>query len=204
MIMTADIGAVFFYWKYSVSYSDNTINKNYDCGVVFFHSVKKSGGLSEETQRRCDVSAGLFFEEKINYIICSGGARTNSILMGSKLMKEYLKQLNVPDSLIFTDTISYSTKTNIIESDRIIGINNFKSAVLISSPSHMIRIRHLSEGYSFEKEYLTYKSNYNLFEIFADCNTEFIKWVYLLFLPDNFTDYSKELLSCVKLNQKRG
>ena len=195
LITAIDIAAVTLYWNFSIPYSTNEIIKNFDCGVVFFHSVKKSGGLSEETKQRCDVSAGLFKKGKVKYIICSGGARANANETGSKLMKDYLIKLNLPDSLILTDTLSYSTRTNTFETYKIIKERHLVSAVLISSPSHIIRIKHLSKGYDFEKDYLTYRSDENIFKIFIDCNSEFIKWVYLLFLPDSFTDYSKELLS---------
>ncbi len=195
VILLLDVIAVSFYWNYSISFRENNYNRNFDCGIVFFHSVKKTGGLGEESKQRCNVSIDLFKSGKIKYIICSGGATTSKDEIGSKLMKEYILNTGIPDSLVLTDTLSYSSKTNLIESDKILKERNFNSAILISSPSHIPRIIHLSKDYSFEKEYLTFGGDYSIFVILKDCNSEFVKWVYLLFLPDIFTEYSKQILN---------
>lgn len=194
VIFLIDIISVVLYMNYSDSISKEKPEKTFDCGVVFFHSVKKSGGLSEETMQRCDVSLSLLKEGKIKYIICSGGGRTKGNVTGARLMRNYLKGDNVSDSLILTDTISYSTKTNLEEVNKIMGKNSLKSAILISSPSHLPRIKYISRNYVYEKDYRTYVCDDSIFKIYADCNIEYIKWIYLLFLPDSFSEYSKEII----------
>jgi vancomycin permeability regulator SanA len=194
VFLLLDIIAVILYWNYSISFIKYNYNRNFDCGIVFFHSVKKTGGLSEDSKQRCNVSIDLFKTGKIRYILCSGGASASSDKIGSRLLKEYMLNSGIPDSLVLTDTLSYSSKTNIFESEKILKEKNFKSAILISSPSHIPRIIHLSKDYNFEKEYLTFGGDYSIFEILKDCNSEFVKWVYLLFLPDIFAEYSKQIL----------
>jgi vancomycin permeability regulator SanA len=109
VILLLDIIAVIFYWNYSISFRENKINRDFDCGIVFFHSVKKTGGLGEESKQRCNVSIDLFKTGKIKYILCSGGAAISADEIGSKLMKDYILNFNIPDSLILTDTLSYSS-----------------------------------------------------------------------------------------------
>jgi len=136
----------------------------------------------------------LFKGGTIKNILCSGGASSNKA--GSNMMKDYLIGFGIPDSIIITDSLSYSSKTNISEADKHININNYKSALLISSPTHILRLKYLANKDLSEIKLsaVTFDMNYSLLDIYLDCNTEFIKWIYLLFLPDEFTQFSKRYL----------
>lgn len=196
-LIVLNIICVSVYWNTSVSFSENKFTKPYDCGILFFHSVTKQGTLSSDTKERSGLCAKLYKEGIIRKVICAGGASSDK--SGSKMMREYTIKLGVPDSCIFSDTLSYSSETNIIEANKIIKSENFSSVLLISSPTHILRLKYIAGKYLERNEIglCTFKYDYPLTDIFFDCNTEFAKWVYLLFLPESFKSFSKKLLDSI-------
>lgn len=193
-LLILNIISVFIYWNISASYSKYSFNNSFACGIVFFHSVTKQGNLSNETNERCNLALRLFKDGMIKNILCAGGASSNKA--GSNMMKDYLIDFGIPDSIIITDSLSYSSKTNISEAYKHLNIKNYKSALLISSPTHILRLKYLAnrEMSGIRLSEVTFNINYSLVDIYLDCNTEFIKWVYLLFLPDEFAQFSKRFL----------
>jgi len=194
-----DILTVLIYWNVSTSYSKTSINNTYDCGIVFFHSVTKKGALSTDTRERCDLAIKLYRKGILKNLICVGGASLNKA--GSLLMKDYLSASGIPDSSITTDTLSFSSVTNISEAYKILIKRNFGSALIISSPSHIPRLEYISKKQltNINKGYITFDYDYGLIDIFLDCNSELIKWVYLFFLPESFTVFSKKLINNIMI-----
>jgi uncharacterized SAM-binding protein YcdF (DUF218 family) len=194
-LIVLDILSVLIYWNASTSYSKVAINNTYDCGIVFFHSVTKQGALSTDTKERCNLAVKLYKEGSINNIVCVGGASLNKA--GSLMMKDYLLYSGIPDSSLTADTLSFSSVTNLSEAEKILAKRNYRSALLISSPSHIPRLKYLSDKllYNINKGYITFYYDYSILNIYLDCNSEFIKWIYLILLPESFTVYSKKLLN---------
>ncbi len=194
-LIVINILSVFVYWNVSTSYSKYSFNNSFDCGIVFFHSVTKQGALSEDSKERCNLAVKLYKNGSIKNIICVGGASLNKI--GSKMMKEYILSFDIHDSIIITDSLSYSSKTNLSEANKIILNKNYKSALIISSPSHIPRLRYITDKHLNKTElgFITFDYDYSFLDIYFDCNSEFIKWIYLLFLPDSFIDYSRKILN---------
>lgn len=190
-----NILSVIIYWNLSVSYSGYSKASSYDCGIIFFHGITKQGTLSEDSKQRCELGANLFKTGKVRNIICAGGSTLKK--PGSVIMRDYIKSLGLPDSSIILDSLSYSSITNLKEAGKIVGNKSFSSAILISSPTHMLRLKYLAEKYlpGTQNGYTTFSYDYSITDIFLDCNSEFIKWVYLLILPDSFTDFSKNILN---------
>ncbi len=193
-LFVLNIICVIIYWNVSVSYSDIVYAKSYDCGILFFHSLTKQRTLSTDTKERCSLAVNLFKTGVIKRIICAGGASSDK--SGSIMMRNLVNTMGVPDSTIISDTLSYSSVTNIIESSKIIKSNNFNSALLISSPTHLLRLKYIANKYldGTEHNFATFHYDYSLLDIFLDCNAEFIKWVYLLFLPDSFKSITKRVV----------
>jgi len=150
--------------------------------------------MSEDSKQRCELGANLLKTGKVRNLICAGGSSSKK--PGSSVMKDYIKSFGVPDSCILTDTLSYSSITNLKESGKIITEKKFKSALLISSPTHMPRLKYLSGKYITDTKngFTTFTYDYSISDIFLDCNSEFIKWVFLTILPESFTDIAKNLI----------
>ncbi|MCX6156787.1 MAG: YdcF family protein [Ignavibacteriota bacterium] len=193
-VIVLNILSVIIYWNLSVSYVKSDISNQSDCGIVFFHSVTKQGGLSYDTKQRCNLGVELYKLGIIRNVICAGGFSSNN--QGPKMVYEYIKSSGVPDSNIVSDSASYSSITNLTEAYRIITQKNYKSAVIISSPTHIPRLRYLSGKYltDIKTGFITFQYDYSITDIYLDCNTEFIKWIYLLFLPESFSTFSKKFL----------
>jgi vancomycin permeability regulator SanA len=193
-LFVLDILSVLIYWNASTSYSNVSTDNTYDCGIVFFHSVTKQGALSTDTKERCNLAIELYKKGSIKNILCVGGASLNKA--GSLMMKDYLSYSGIPDSSLTADTLSFSSITNLSEADKILTRRNFRTALIISSPSHIPRLKYLSERllHNINKSYITFNYDYGIIDIYLDCNSEFIKWVYLLFLPESFTVFSKKFL----------
>lgn len=194
-LFVLDILSVLIYWNASTSYSNVSIDNTYDCGIVFFHSVTKQGGLSTDTKERCNLAIELYRKGRIKNILCAGGASLNKA--GSLMMKEYIFFSGVPDSSITADTLSFSSVTNLTEADKILARRNFRTALIISSPSHIPRLKYLSDKllHITNKSYVTFNYDYGIIDIYLDCNSEFIKWLYLLVFPESFNLFSKKLLN---------
>lgn len=190
-VIVLNVLSVIIYWNFSVSYSKNRFSHPFDCGIVFFHSVTKQGALSNDTKERCNLAIELYKQGTIRNVICVGGSTSNN--PGPKMMYEFVKNSGVPDSNIISDSISYSSITNLIEANKIITQKNYISALLISSPSHIPRLEYLSHKYlgNIKTGFITFKNNYSVSQIYFDCNSELIKWIYLLFLPESFSVFSK-------------
>jgi uncharacterized SAM-binding protein YcdF (DUF218 family) len=190
VLLLIDITFVAVYWFSSVPYSDD-YNEAFDCAVVFFHSITKSGLLSEESVKRCNKAMQLFSEKYAGNIICTGGLKINQLRTGSQMMRDYLIQRGINEQNVFTDTVSHSSLSNWRESVKIIKEKGYKKILIISSPSHILRLKYICIEPGLDVKYITYNPDSGVFEIFADCNVEFVKWFFLLVLPESFSDWTK-------------
>jgi len=188
-----DIIAVTVFWVSSVRYTGD-YKDTFDCGIVFFHSITKSGDLSDESVKRCLKALQLYDESKLSNIICTGGLKINFPKTGSRMMKEYMIAGGVSAQNIFADTVSHSSLTNWRESLKIIREKGFKKIIIISSPSHILRLKYICREPGLYIEYITFTPDSGIFNIFIDSNIEFGKWIFLLVLPESFSDWVKDLI----------
>ncbi len=112
-----------------------------DAAVLFFgdHNEDKNG-LGPDSKNRAEVAIQLFQNGKVKNIISVGGYAKDLSEGKPNYMKIYLLEHGVPDSLLFSDSLSYNTITNWQEAEKIIQRNNFTSIVAISAPLHIYRI----------------------------------------------------------------
>ncbi len=136
------INQVLKYWELKSSINNKQI---YDTGVIlsgFMTWDKESGSLSfgEATDR---LTEGLIQYKKgrIKTIIISGGSGSMvDDTRESTLAKAFLiENCGVPDSVILIDTVSRNTYENAVETKKIINASGLRSAILITSASHMRR-----------------------------------------------------------------
>ena len=193
VILLIDIIAVAVFWLTSVRYSDD-YNETFDCGIVFFHSITKYGDLSDESVKRCAKAIQLYKENKMSNIICTGGLKTNYPMTGSKMMKDYVIASGINVNNIFADTVSHSSLSNWRESLKIIKEKGFKKIIIISSPSHILRLKYICVEPGLQVKSVTFAPDSGIWDVFIDCNIEFGKWFFLLLLPENFSDWIKDLI----------
>lgn len=95
---------------------------------------------------RAKTASKLYFDGRVKYIMPSGGVEWE--YEGEKVsealyMAQMLKKMNVPDEAIILENESRTTVENMICSTlklrRTIGIFNFHSVIIVTSPSHIRR-----------------------------------------------------------------
>jgi uncharacterized SAM-binding protein YcdF (DUF218 family) len=141
-----DIIVSIIYYNYVTKFCESRSSFNStDAGVVFFHGFGEIDGLSDESVRRVSHSIELYKENKIHNIVCVGGKRINKKQTGSQIMKNFIIQNNIPDSVVFNDSLSFDSISNWEESGKIIREKRWNSVTLVSTPLHLFRIKVLSE-----------------------------------------------------------
>lgn len=163
----------------------------YDAGIVlsgFMNINKESKSLSfgEGVDR---LTEGLILYRKgfINKIIISGGS--GSIVEDTResaLAKAFLvNYCAIPDSAVLIDTLSRNTYENAVESRKIMKEHNIKTALLITSASHMRRARacFIKAGldvaiYSTDQRYE--KQEYSPSDLIIPATDNLVRWEILM------------------------
>lgn len=130
-----------------------------DAEVVFFHGFNKQwNGLSNETKRRLDYAISLFNKGQAGILIPCGGNKVERELSGAGLMADYARLHGVPRDRIFVESSSYDSATNIQNILKLMKDKGFRSAVFISSPHHIKRLRKISQetGGDFKITFASY------------------------------------------------
>jgi len=117
---------------------------HYDAGVVFFGSMDGQG-LDCDTRRRVEDAVVLYQHHRIREIIAVGGARRDG-RPGSEKIAELLKLRGVPAADVRHDSVSYDSFSNWTQALEIARQRGMDSLVLISSPTHLMRLEGIAAG----------------------------------------------------------
>ncbi len=187
-IFVIDIMAVFlYYYRVQGFISDQTFQLTADAGVVFFGDYDWSAyELGKDTKQRLKHTIHLYQSERINRIICIGGARANRKFLGSKEMRNYLTENGIDAEKILYDSLSYDTKTNWYEASKIIDRNQFTSIVIISSPLHVYRISKIIDRNNTYFSAYTYhhQTISDYFSTYTDIHHEWSAFLLSAILPE--------------------
>jgi uncharacterized SAM-binding protein YcdF (DUF218 family) len=112
-----------------------------DCAIVLFNDFTQSWTLNDETIRRCRHALDLFLKHRVSAIICSGGNRPQEDKSGAKLMFQWLSEHGASLDALQLEINSCDTPGNIGNSLRIAAAQNYSSALLVSSPLHLYRVK---------------------------------------------------------------
>lgn len=158
-VFAADVLLTAVFYVYAKNQFIYNESHSVDVCVVLNGGFGGMHGLDAETIRRLNYALNLFGSGRFKSFICAGGARHKKDLYGSESMKQYLIQKGIDKDLIEAETKSNDTFSNLLEAQNIIEKNNFKSALIVSSPLHFVRIRHFNK----DKDYMVdrYLNAYN-------------------------------------------
>jgi uncharacterized SAM-binding protein YcdF (DUF218 family) len=135
------IGVVFYYHHVKDFVQGQKQDFRVDAVVLFFGDHNEDGDdIGIDSRNRADVAIRLFREGNVKSIISVGGYVKDLSDGKPNYMRLYLEKQGVPDSLLFSDSLSYNTITNWQEAKKIIQRKNFTSIVAISAPLHIYRI----------------------------------------------------------------
>jgi hypothetical protein len=90
---------------------------------------------------RLDHAIWLYQEGKVNSLILTGGRSNGATESDAAIARHYLLNRGVPESVIFIDEQSTVTRENIHNAKIIMTRQNMQTALLVSDPLHMLRMR---------------------------------------------------------------
>jgi uncharacterized SAM-binding protein YcdF (DUF218 family) len=120
-----------------------------EAAIVPFSGFGTKSGVDSETHRRLSATLSLYWDKRIRYVVCVGGARPSMGLSGSGRMKEVLLSAGIPEAAIILDLQSNDTISNMEQALRILKEQNLDSAVVVSSALQLYRIRRILAGSGF-------------------------------------------------------
>lgn len=112
--------------------------KRADAAVVLGCRIKGNSPtpfLEDRTKR----AAQLYKENKVKYIIVSGGKGNGENMSEAQCMKNILLEEGIAEDKIFMEDKSENTRQNIKNSNEIIKKNNFNSVIVVSNLFHLRR-----------------------------------------------------------------
>ena len=118
----------------------------YDAGVVFFGALEPDGLLDGDTRRRVQNAAELYAHSRIREVIAVGGARRDLSSPGAEAMAAFLRSGGVAPEHVTRDSLSYDSVTNWEQALAIARRRDLDSLLLISAPTHLLRLAHLVVG----------------------------------------------------------
>lgn len=135
-------------WQFSKQ--DQT--RHADCAIVAGAGVKGSrpGAVF---QARLDHAIWLYHEGFVETLILTGGFSPGAARSDAAIAKEYVLTRNVPASAIFIEERSTVTRENLRYAAEIMARQRLNTALLVSDPLHMMRMRFIAwdnriEGWS--------------------------------------------------------
>ncbi|MEW6527308.1 MAG: YdcF family protein [Spirochaetota bacterium] len=134
------------YLTIQYSITNIPLHAKFDAAVIFYGSFDTTGNPDKESKRRLSLAVDLYHKGIIQSLIFVGGWRPSKKLAGSQLLAQEAITLGVKPARIFIDTHSRDTFHNWNEAKKIITENKFKKILLISSPFHLFRLKHLIDN----------------------------------------------------------
>ena len=195
LLIVLNILFTFIAWERAINLlKENQIDKPHNAAIVFFHGFHGKTNINKETKLRLNKAIQLYNDSLVQYIICTGGMRKNLKCSGSNRMKQYLREKHIPSQNILIDSLSYDTYSNWNHVQKILRQKEWKSAVLVSSPPHFLRISKITGQSDIDLAYSTFPEIYkelSLVKQWKDIQYEFIGIIARFFLP---TDIYNKLL----------
>ncbi len=141
ILMCADLAcSLYYYLLVSDFLGAQDLEGPYDSAVVFFRDSGMLQGVGAETYQAITTAANLYRAGVVKNIICVGGWRKQNNPHGSRNMKEILLIQGIPNTCVFSDSLSYDSITNWREARNIIKRIGWRRILLISSPIHEYRL----------------------------------------------------------------
>lgn len=109
-----------------------------DAAIVLGTTVNYDGSLSPRLQARLDAALTLFQQNRIEYIIVSGGLGKEGFYEGDK-MRDYLLAQGVPETQIIVDNHGNNTFLTIQNFQNIKSQTQINSVIVVSQYFHLPR-----------------------------------------------------------------
>lgn len=117
-----------------------------DVIAVLFNDLDDAGNLNAETRRRINHAHALYQRGAAQRVVCIGGTLSRNHLVGAVLMREALIEAGVPYQQALTAPPSFDSTTNLEALATMAAHEQWRSATLVSSAHHLLRVRHELAG----------------------------------------------------------
>jgi uncharacterized SAM-binding protein YcdF (DUF218 family) len=146
-MVAVDLLLVGFYLAWAVvSLPPPVPDRARPAGVVFFDAFGPVEGLGTTSLARVEHAAALFHAGKAGRLICVGGRRGGRDQPGAALMAAAIERRGVPAARVQHDAESFDTMGNWRSALALLPPAARTDPLLISSPLHLLRIRHITHG----------------------------------------------------------
>lgn len=112
-----------------------------DGAVLLFAGMGNQERI-DESQRRINQAYDLYQRGTVKEILSAGGYGMGTKTSGAALYQRQLSAMGIPETALSIEGLSYDTQTNINNALSIVEDKHWKRIVFVSSPTHLMRVRH--------------------------------------------------------------
>lgn len=109
-----------------------------DAAIILGAAVE-SERPSPVFQARIDYAIDLLQQQRVKYLIFTGGIGAGDTLTESQAAKNYAITKGVPAAKIFVELQSHTTQENLLEAQKIMQEQRLSNCLLVTDPLHMKR-----------------------------------------------------------------
>lgn len=113
--------------------------------IIVLGAAEYAGRPSPVFQARLDHAYDLYQADLAESIITTGGSQPGEPYSEGEAGQKYLIKKGIPETAIFTEEFSDTTKQNLMRSKEIAQDHELASFILVSDPFHMYRAKLIAE-----------------------------------------------------------
>lgn len=152
ILISACVLIYLFLLSLIVGFGLTSSEKKADCAIVLGCRVY-GDVMSPFLRERTDEGLRLLKEDKVKYIIASGGKGQGESIEEAEAMKEYLLSKGIVEDKILVEGSSKNTYENLKYSKEIMESKNLKSAIIVSNKFHLLRSMLVAKKLGIEASY---------------------------------------------------
>lgn len=136
------IGTYLFVGLVILLYSFKFSNHKSDVAIILGAGTA-NGKISKVFAERLNHGIILLNQKRVNNLILTGGIGINQKISDSRAARLYLIAKGVDSTKVFIEEKSKVTFYNLVEAKKIMKNEDFKTALIVSDPLHMLRAMHM-------------------------------------------------------------
>ncbi len=117
--------------------------------IVVLGAAQYAGKPSPVLKARLDHALELWNHGMATRLVLTGGMGTGDTTSEAAVGRIYAQRQGVPDSAILLETSGRNTRESMQTVARIMESNGLRSAILVSDPFHMLRLRIIAKRFGF-------------------------------------------------------
>ena len=102
-------------------------------------------GPSPVFEERIKHGIALYQTGRVRRLLFTGGYGEGAKVAESLVAKRYALEQGVPENAILTETVSRTTRQNLVEANRLLRKHKLKTALVVSDPLHLKRALKMAE-----------------------------------------------------------